>query len=70
VNATLDYTYANKSGTNVYLRFFLAPGVYEICHYPTRRQRRRFFAKTTDTGELIEITRDEVLECLKNAVSE
>lgn len=61
-----DYTFANSIGSRgIYEYFALTPGVYEVNERLTWKRARRYFVRVEGT-EIAEISRDEVLECLKN----
>lgn len=67
VKAVYDYTYAAKSGKGQTMYWFVPPGIYEV-YYPTSwKHETRYFVRVTDEGDVIEISRDEVLECLKKS---
>jgi len=67
-----DYTYANgkRGGRGIYIYWSLAPGLYEI-YRPVSwnpRSDERFFFRVDEGGELHEITRQEAIDCLTNAI--
>lgn len=72
IKAVYDYTYARgkRGGRGIYLYFAMPPGLYEV-YYPTSwKHDRRYFARVDDNGDITEITRDEVMECLTSVTSE
>lgn len=70
VKGVYDYTYARKSQSRgVYLYFALAPGLYELYRPISWKHEERYFARVDEQGELHKITREEVIECLKNDTS-
>lgn len=70
IKAVYDYTYAAKSGKGQTMYWFVPPGLYEV-YYPTSwKHERHYFVRVTDEGDVIEISRDEVIECLKKSDSE
>lgn len=65
-----DYMHANNSGSRgIYAHYVLLPGLYEINQRMDWKQVRRYFAQVTDNGLMVEMTRDEVTQCL-NAILE
>jgi hypothetical protein len=71
VRGYYDYTYSTKgTGKNTYMYFPMPPGIYEV-YYPTSwKHEFRGFIQVDETGDLHEITHNEVIECLKNTISE
>lgn len=65
-----DYTNATRKGKNTRVYYFLPPGIYETKYPISWKHDTRFFFRVEETGEWHEISKDEVLECLKNAISE
>jgi hypothetical protein len=73
VKGVYDYTYARKSGgRGIYVYFALKPGYYEVFRTVSWNERsdERYFIQVNDIGEWHKITREEVIECLKNTASE
>lgn len=64
-----DYTHATRKGKNTHVYYHMAPGLYELYYPISWKHDTRYFARVDDDGELHNITRDEVLECLKNDCS-
>lgn len=73
VKGVPDYSVARKSGgRGIYFYFALAPGFYEVYRPVSWNERRdeRFFIRVTEQGDVIDISKQEVIECLKNMDSE
>lgn len=71
VKGVYDYSYSSKgTGKNTYIYYHLAPGLYELYYPISWKHDERYFARVSDDGEIERITKDEVIECLKNASSE
>lgn len=71
IRATYDYTHASKAngkGTRMY--FAMPPGVYEIYWATSWKHEYRGFRRVDDNGDIHDITREEVLECLTKLASE
>jgi len=71
IRATYDYTHASKAngkGTRMY--FAMPPGVYEGCWPISWKHEHRGFWQVDEQGNIYDITREEVIECLKKSVSE
>jgi hypothetical protein len=63
-----DYSRANSIGSRgVYEYFALSDGLYEIHERLTWKHTRRYFICVED-AESVEISREEVETCLKNAI--
>lgn len=63
--AIYDYSNATKNGKNTVAYYFLPPGLYEI-YYPTSwKHEYRGFQRVDEAGERTEITREEIIKCLK-----
>src|SRR3990167_7011183 len=72
IKGVYDYSYVRtkNAGRGIYIYFALPPGFYEV-YYPTSWKRERhYFVRVDETGQVREIERDEIIECLKNAISE
>lgn len=71
VKGVYDYTHATKAnGKGTCLYFSLPPGLYEVYQPTSWKHERRYFVRVTEDGEVQEIGKDEVVECLKNTTSE
>lgn len=73
VKGVYDYTYARKSGgRGILIYFALKPGFYEVYRPVSWNERsdERFFIQVNELGNWHKITREEVIECLKNVDSE
>jgi hypothetical protein len=72
IKGVSDYTHVNgkRGGRGIYIYFAMPPGVYEVYYPISWKHDRRYFARVDEKGNITEITRDEVIECLKNASSE
>jgi hypothetical protein len=57
-----DYSEANSVGSRgVYLTFLLPPdSLYEVRSFLAWKNERRYFIRTTDTGEIEEVTEAQV----------
>lgn len=61
-----NYDNSNTSGNRgIEICYFLAPGIYEINRRLSFSQARRYFLRVIDGETAIEISREEVLQCLK-----
>lgn len=70
VKGVHDYTYARRTGSRgIMLYFALAPGYYEVYRAISWRHDERYFIQVDDNGDWRKISREEVIECLKNAES-
>ena len=72
VKGVYDYTYARKSGgRGIYIYYSLMPGYYEIYRPVSWNERsdERFFCRVDQDGCIYKISREEVIECLKNTDS-
>lgn len=66
-----DYTTTNNaSSRGTYIYYAVPPGIYEVCRNVTWTRFERFFCRVDDNGNIHEISREEVEQCLKNADSE
>lgn len=71
VRGVYDYTYATKSGLHgVYLYFAIPPGLYEVYWPISWKHEYRGFRRVDEFGNVHDIEREEVIECLKNVASE
>lgn len=62
-----DYSSSNGQGSRGVMRYFwLESGsVYEVHELTSWTRSRRWYAAVSDTGEVIEITRDQAISCLE-----
>lgn len=61
----IDYSQANSTGSRgVYLYYYLPSGIYEVNERSSWTRVRRYFCKV-ELGQIIEISQEEVEECLK-----
>ena len=65
-----DYTYATRKGKNTFVYYHMAPGIYELYYPVSWKHDARYFARVDEYGDIHEITREEVDECLKNTILE
>lgn len=65
-----DYTHATRKGKNTYAYYHMPPGLYELYYPVSWRHDTRYFARVDKTGTIHTITREDVVECLKNTISE
>lgn len=67
VKGVFDYTYARgkRGGRGVQIYFALAPGLYEYWYPTSWKHEAREFLKVSDAGDVCEITREELIECLQ-----
>ena len=72
VKGVYDYTHARgkRGGRGIYIYFALAPGLYEVYYPISWRHERRYFVSVDPRGDIHEIPREKVVECLKNVISE
>jgi hypothetical protein len=71
IKGVYDYTYARKSQSRgVFVYFALAPGFYELCYHVSWKRQERYFISVDENGDMQRIYREELLECLKNGISE
>lgn len=70
VRPVYDYTNATRKGKNARVYYFLAPGIYETKYPISWRHDTRFFFQVNESGEWDEISKNEVLEWLKNVTLE
>lgn len=64
-----DYSEANSTGSRgIFVYYALPPGIYEVSDRYHWRKVRHYFCRVEGT-EIIEISKDEVIECLKSAES-
>lgn len=71
VRGVRDYTYAaTHTGrvTGVTMYFALPPGIYDT--YDPGSKPFRNLIRVDDNGDLYPISKEEVIQCLKNATSE
>lgn len=62
-----DYTCATSTGSRgIYIYYALKPGIYEVNDRYSWNRSRRYFCRVEGT-DIIEIGRDEVLECMASA---
>lgn len=69
LRGTYDYSRAFKSRRRgVYLYFAVPPGIYDVWenHYT---RGFRYFARVTDDGDVIKISREEVIACLNASLN-
>ena len=70
VNGTRDYSEANSIGSRgVFCYYPLGDGVYEVNDRYKWGKVRRYFLLVQD-GQKREITKEEAIQCLRNAISE
>lgn len=63
-----DYTHATKMGSRGIMFYFpLPPGLYEESYQQSWKHHYRGFFRVDPFGEIQNISKDEVLQCLKNA---
>jgi hypothetical protein len=68
IHGQRDYTFSNSVGSRgIYEYFALTPGIYEVNERLTWKRARRYFVRVEGT-EITEISKDEVLECLKSDI--
>lgn len=66
-----DFTQSNGSGTRgVYAEYILSDGECYHVKQPVTWKRADHFYCTVRNGELVRLTRDEVMKCLASACSE
>jgi hypothetical protein len=71
VKGVHDYSYARRTGSRgIYLYFALAPGFYEIYRAISWKHDERYFIQVDGQGNWRKVNKEEVVECLKNTVSE
>lgn len=71
VKGVYDYTYARRSQSRgVMVYFFLAPGLYDVFYPTSWKHERRYFIRVDEHGDIHEIEREKVIQCLKNDISE
>lgn len=67
VSGQIDYSHANSTGSRgVYLYYPLKDGLYEVNARETWSKARRYFLRVEQT-QMVEIEREEVLQCLIEA---
>ncbi len=65
------HDYVRTTGSRgIYVYFALRPGLYEVYRAISWRSEERYFCRVGKNGEPHKITREEVIECLKNDISE
>lgn len=69
IRGTPDYTFTRQRRGTL-LVFPVPPGLYEVQDNINQSRGRRYFARVDDAGEITEISREEMLTCLKNAILE
>lgn len=69
LNGNKDYTTSNGTGNRgIFLYFILQEGkIYEILEPISWKKDRRYFAKI-ENDRLVELSREEVIQCLKNII--
>lgn len=69
IKGVWDYTCVKKSNRHrgKYIYWAVPPGFYEVYD---AGETKRYFCQIAESGDVIEISKDEVIECLKNATSE
>lgn len=66
LRGTRDYSQANSTGSRgIFCYYPLKPGLYEINERVSWKRVKHWFAKVEDC-KIIEITKDEVIQCLKS----
>lgn len=61
---TRDYSQANSTGSRGIFAYYILPsGIYEVNHRESWKRIRRYFCRVEGT-EIIEISKDEVIQCL------
>ena len=72
IKGIYDYTYTSRyAGSKTVLIFYaVPPGIYQVYDNINRSRGRKYFVRVTDEGEIVEIERDDVLECLRKLNSE
>jgi len=66
-----DYTHGQAHHSRgVYLYFALPPGPYEFFRPISWRRNERFFGRVAEDGRIEQVTREEMLQCLRNNTSE
>lgn len=66
VHSSRDYSHANSIGSRGIFEYWaLPPGIYEVNECLKLGHARRYFVRVEGT-EIIEIGKEEVLECLRN----
>lgn len=67
IRGVIDRTYArDKVGRGTRYYFAVPPGLYDVYESISRSKCRRYFVQVDDMGDVTEIEREEVVECLKN----
>lgn len=66
LRGTRDYSQANSTGSRgIFCYYPLKPGLYEINERVNWKRVKHWFAKV-ENCKIIEITKDEVVQCLKS----
>ena len=63
-----DYSRASRKGKDTYAYFNLPPGLYEVYHPTSWKHETRYFAQVDEHGDIHEVSKEVVLECLKNDI--
>ncbi len=65
-----DYRRANGIGSRgVMMWYTLEPGIYEVNEQVSWRRWERYFLRVDEQGSMHRIEREEVIACLRNAIS-
>lgn len=70
LKALYDYSHAAKSGKGVVMYWFIPPGLYEVFYPTSWKHERRYFVEVLESGDVIEISKEKVIECLKKSILE
>lgn len=64
-----DWRDSNGTGSRgIFTYYALRPGLYEINQPESWKHVRRYFAKVVDKSTMIEIGKEELLQCLQNDI--
>lgn len=71
VRGVYDYSYVSRSNRrrNIYMYFAVPPGLYDVQEYVNTSRPRRYFAQVNEDGDVSEISKEELIKCLKNTLS-
>jgi hypothetical protein len=68
MRGTYDYSQTNRVGSRgTRLYFAVPPGIYEVCRNTGWQRYERFFCRVENNGDIMRITREEVIACLENS---
>lgn len=66
IQGIYDYSHGKRHHTRgVFIYWALPPGLYEFSRPKSWKHHERFFGRVTETGQIVQMSREEMIECLK-----